>query len=263
VRVESQGSALAEVCADLSGRTFIAHNPELQFYAASTMKVPVMIALFRRYDAGQLDLEQPVRVTSTFASVHDGSPFSIDADDVDEELAGADTEKRSVRELIERMITVSSNNATNLVLGLISLAEVQAAVTDLGAANTVIARPIGDRAAAAAGIQNLVTAAGLVTIMSAIATERAASPASCREMIDILTRQRHREGIAAGLPADVRSASKGGWITRLRHDVAVVWPPGADPYCHAICTRDLAEDAALAAIRDRTAAAYATYGGPI
>ena len=253
---------MAEFCADLSGRIRIADNPDLQFYAASTMKVPVMIALFRRYDAGRLDLEQPVRVTSTFTSVHDGSPFRIDAEDEDEELVAAENEERSVRALIERMITLSSNNATNLVLELVDLAEVQAAVTDLGASNTVIVRPIGDKAAGAAGVHNVVTARGLVAIMTAIATERAASPASCREMLAILTRQRHREGIASGLPADVRSASKGGWVTRLRHDVALIWPPTGNPYCHAICTRGLQDAAALAAIRDRTAAAYATYGRP-
>ena len=256
-------AAVAEVCADLTGRIRIAERPDLQFYAASTMKVAVLIALFRRYDAGLLDLERPVRVTSTFTSVHDGSPFAIDADDVDEALTAAATEDWSVRALIERMITVSSNNATNLVLDLLDLAEVQAAVTELGAANTVIVRPIGDRVAAAAGLQNLITARDLVTIMTAIATERAASPASCREMLAILTRQRHREGIADALPADVRSASKGGWVTRLRHDVALIWPPTGDPYCHAICTRGLDDPEALRTIQDRTAAAYATYGGPV
>lgn len=250
---------IAEYCADLTGRVVKSENADRQFYAASTMKVPVMVALFRRYDAGLLDLDQPVRITSTFTSVHDGSQFRIDAEDEDTELV--DGEQRSVRDLIERMITLSSNNATNLALQLTTFDEVQKTVADAGAENTVIARPINDKVAAKAGVQNLVTAADLVRIMTAIATERAANPASCHEMLDILMRQQHRVGIASALPADVRSASKGGWVNRLRHDVAVIWRPDSNPYCHAICTEDLADDDALAEIRNRTAAAYSTYGG--
>lgn len=252
---------IAEYCADLTGRIMISEQPDRQFYAASTMKVPVMIALFRRYDAGLLDLDRPVRIVGTFTSVHDGSQFRIDPEDEDTELV--DGERRPLRELIERMITLSSNNATNLVLQCTSFDEVQRAVAEAGAANTVIARPIGDKTAARAGIQNLVTAADLVRIITAIAAGQAAKPDSCREMLDILSRQHHRVGIAAGLPADVRTASKGGWINGLRHDVAVIWPRHGQPYCHAICTEGLAEDAAIAEIRRRTAAAYATYGGAV
>lgn len=250
---------IAEYCADLSGRVLIADESDRQFYAASTMKVPVMVALFRRYDAGLLDLDGQVRVTGTFTSVHDGSPFRIDVEDEDDALV--DGQQRPVRELIDRMITLSSNNATNLVLQLTTFDEVQTTVVDAGAENSVIARPIGDKTAAGAGVQNLVTAADLVRIMTAIATGQAAKPDSCREMLDILARQQHRVGIASGLPADIRTASKGGWITGLRHDVAVIWPPNADPYCHAICTEGLADDDAIGEIRQRTAAAYATYGG--
>lgn len=250
---------IAEYCAGLAGRPLISENSDRQFYAASTMKVPVMVALFRRYDRGSLDLGQPVTITSTFTSVHDGSQFRIDAEDEDSELR--DGEQRPVRDLIERMITLSSNNATDLLLQLTTFDEIQKTVDDSGATNTVIARPIGDKSAAQAGIQNLVTAADLVAIMTAIATERAAEPDSCREMLDILTRQQHRVGIAAGLPADIRTASKGGWINGLRHDVAVIWPPDGKPYCHAICTEGLADDDAIAEIRRRTAAAYSTYGG--
>ena len=232
----------------------------MQFYAASTMKVPVMIALFRRYDAGLLDLDRSVRLTSTFTSVHDRSPFAIEFADVDDELVSAEGQSRTARELIERMITLSSNNATNLLLNLLPMSDVQEVATSLGATGTVIARPIGDRAAAAAGVENLVTAGDLVTIMTAVATGKAASPASCQEMTRILARQKHTEALPAGLPAYVPSASKGGWVESLRHDVAVVWPPDGRAYCHAVCTRGLPDDEALATIRQRAGYAFSRYG---
>jgi beta-lactamase class A len=250
-------SVIAEVCADLTGRVRVAHQPDLRFYAASTMKVPVMIAMFRQAEQGRIDLDAPIRIHSTFTSVLDGAPFAIETANVDGQLV--DGQARSVRQLIERMITLSSNNATNLLLELISLADAQTAAEDAGARNTVIARPIGDDRAAAAGIQNYVTARDLVAIMTAIATGTVARPASCQEMLEILTRQRHRRGLPAGIPMQVRSASKGGWVAGLRHDVAVIWPPDAEPYCQAVCTRGLSDGEALGAIRGRAAAAYATY----
>lgn len=248
---------IASVCADLSGRRRTQEQPDEQFYAASTMKVPVMIALFRAYEAGDLDLDSELPVTTTFRSVVDGSPFRMDPDDVDADLAAREGSVLPVRDLIERMITDSSNEATDILLQCIDLAAVQAAVEDLGASRTVIARPIGDMRAVEAGIQNLVTADDLVTILTAIVTGKAASAESCVQMAEILARQRHRVGIPDALPAEVPTASKGGWVTRLRHDVAVVWPPDSPPYCQAICTRGLDDERALAEIHRRAQAAYA------
>lgn len=251
-------TVVAEVCADLSGRRSVSERPDEPFYAASTMKVPVMIELFRRHDDGELDLDAPVSVTTTFRSIVDGRPYQVDPDDVDKELAAAEGEQRSVRELIERMIVVSSNEATNLLMGLLDIARIQATMRELGTTRLVVARPIGDMTARAAGIDNLVTAADLVRVMTAIANDRAASPAGCREMVEILCRQQHREGIGAGLPDGVRQASKSGWITATRHDVALVWPPAGTPYCQAVCTSGYVDDdAAIAEIRRRSATAYA------
>ncbi|HVX44642.1 MAG TPA: serine hydrolase, partial [Mycobacteriales bacterium] len=223
----------------------------------STMKVPVMIALFRAYEAGALDLDAAVPVTATFRSVVDGAPFRMEPDEVDAGLAALEGTTLPVRELIERMITDSSNEATDILLECIDLPAVQAVVQDLGASRTVIARPIGDLRAAAAGIQNLVTADDLVRIMTAIVTGKAARAESCVQMAEILCRQRHRVGIPDALPPEVTTASKGGWVTRLRHDVAVVWPPDAPPYCQAICTRGLEDGPALAEIHQRATSAYA------
>lgn len=248
---------IASVCADLSGRRRGQELPDVQFYAASTMKVPVMIALFRAYEAGRVSLDSELPVTTTFRSVVDGSPFRMDPDDIDPELAALEGSTLPVRDLIERMITDSSNEATDILLGVVGVDEVQAVVEDLGAANTVIARPIGDMVASAAGIQNLVTAADLVRIMTAVVTGKAASAEGCVQMAEILARQRHRVGIPDALPAEVPTASKGGWVTRLRHDVAVIWPPDATPYCQAICTRGLEDEEALAQIHQRAQAAYA------
>ena len=66
---------------DLDGRPRYEHDALAPHYAASTMKLPLVIAAFRRVVRGELDLDTPVRVSGTFASVHDGSPFDLDESD--------------------------------------------------------------------------------------------------------------------------------------------------------------------------------------
>src|SRR5207247_10095042 len=58
-----------------------------RFHAASTMKIPVMIQLFRDRDAGLLSLDDSITVTNTFRSIVDTSPYALDiTDDSDSSL---------------------------------------------------------------------------------------------------------------------------------------------------------------------------------
>src|SRR5438445_8309670 len=89
----------------------------LRFHAASTMKVPVMIQVFRDADAGLLRRDDSLPVHVTFASLVAGSPFAVDkADDSDSTLYGRVAHPASVRELLELMMTRSSHLATNILI---------------------------------------------------------------------------------------------------------------------------------------------------
>src|ERR671936_2390164 len=94
-------------------------NADDSFHAASTMKVPVMIELFRQAEHGWLSLDQPILLVNQFGSIVDGSPFSVDAgDDSDSLMYRRVGQRVPVRELLERMIVRSSNLATNAVIAL-------------------------------------------------------------------------------------------------------------------------------------------------
>jgi beta-lactamase class A len=237
-------------------------QPDRQFYAASTMKLAVLIAAYRRWDRGELDLAEPLRVRTKFRSLVDGSWFAMDPEEVDGGLAARQGEQLALGELVERMITISSNEATNLVLERVGLEEVASVLSDLNTKRTVVARPIGDRAARRAGITNLVTPADLARLLAAIELGEAAGSSACREMLGILTRQHYRDEIPAGLPSGARTANKNGWVTGILHDAALVWPPTGEPYCLAVCTEGFAErEVARAAIRGVAARCYAQWTG--
>src|SRR5213082_1991361 len=199
----------------------------LRLHAASTMKVPVMIQIFRDADAGLLRLDDSLPVHPTFPSLFDGSPFDVDrADDSDSTLYLRLGGRTWVRELLELMITRSSNLATNLLIERVGAERAQGTARSLGAWSIQVLRGVEDGKAYRAGLNNTTTARDLGALLAAIAQHRAASPSSCEEMLRILGRQEFNEGIPVGVPPGTRVAHKTGWIGEVvYHDAALVYPP--------------------------------------
>jgi beta-lactamase class A len=217
-------------------------NADESFHAASTMKVPVMIELFRRVDAGTLRLDQPVPLANQFSSIVDGSPFTLDPGADSDSAAYLLIGKRvTVSELIDHMITRSSNLATNALIDLVGAKNANATAHVLGARNIQVLRGVEDGKAFRAGMNNTTTARDLATLMEAIETGRAASRASCDAMRDILLRQEFNTEIPAGLPPGTKVAHKTGWITGVLNDAAVVYPSGRRPYVLVVLTRGITD----------------------
>ena len=215
-----------------------------RFHAASTMKVPVMIQLFRDRDAGLLTLDDSVTITNTFKSIADSSPYQLDVtDDSDSSLYKRLGQKATIRELIELMETVSSNLATNLLIAKIDAKRANATAHALGADSILVLRGVEDGKAYQAGLNNTTTARDLGVLLAAIATNKAASPQSCRDMLAILGRQQFKEGIPAGLPSGTKVYHKTGWITEIYHDAAIVEPGGGQRYVLVVLTGGIQKEA--------------------
>src|SRR6266446_4733457 len=214
---------------DLSGGDSLTLGAATRFHAASTMKIPVMIQLFRDRDAGLLSLDDSVTVTNTFRSIVDSSPYQLDVtDDSDSSLYKRLGQRASIRELIELMETVSSNLATNLLITRVDAKRANATAHALGADSILVLRGVEDGKAYRAGLNNTTTARDLGMLLAAISNGIAASAASCREMLAILAKQQFNEGIPAGLPPGTWVYHKTGWIGEVvYHDAALVEPVGA------------------------------------
>ncbi|MGH7642418.1 MAG: serine hydrolase [Candidatus Dormibacteria bacterium] len=237
------GGRVAWILTALDGEVRQQRDADAVFYAASTMKVAVLITLFRLVDQRTLNLHQPITVETTYHSAVPGCSFRLDPDDVDAELAQRSGKSVPLAELAERMITVSSNEASNLLLGLVGFARVGAVLSDLGATHSAVHRLIGDLAAKQAGTTNEVTPADLSRLLTAIGSGRAASPGSCSAMTAILAGQQYRDEIPAGLPPGTLVANKNGWVEGVLHDAALVWPPDAAPFCLVVCTEGFSDQA--------------------
>jgi beta-lactamase class A len=167
----------------------------------------------------------------------DGHPFRVTADrDANAAVHAAIGKMMRVTDLSLHMIATSSNLATNLLLDLVGLETVQRALDEYHIDGIDIRRGVEDERAFERGINNRVTADGLVQLLRLIAEERAFSPELSREMLDILHAQEFKNGIPARLPAAVRVAHKTGEISTIAHDAGVVYPPNRKPYVIAILT---------------------------
>ncbi len=229
---------------------------DTRVHAASTMKVPVLIELARRVDAGELRWTDSLPVSNTFRSIVDSSPYSLDAgDDSDPIPYQYIGRQMTVDELARRMIVRSSNLATNILIARLDARRVTATAHALGADSVEVLRGVEDGVAFQRGLNNTLTARGLAKLYEALLAGRAASAASTQRILGMLAGQEFNGGIPSGLPAGTLVVHKTGWITAVAHDAAIVYPAGAAPYILVVLTKGYATEAEAEAEMARIAAA--------
>ena len=225
---------------DLDG-VVAAYRAATPYYAASTIKLAILIAALREVGAGRVDPDEQIVVGDSFPRRAGGGFRLHQQDDQDDatwaRLGG--TERWAT--LLERMIVESSNIATDLILDSLTLDPVSRLIARAGAGGMIVRHYIGDATAASGSDQNRVTAEALARIMMLLATGRLLPPPATASALDLLARQRHRRMIPAGLPSRLRVAGKPGWTDAVTHDVALVHPDTAPPFVLAVCTNDSAE----------------------
>src|SRR5688572_863594 len=189
------------------------------FHAASTIKTPVLIEVYRQAMEKKFSLDDSLVLKNEFKSIVDGSVYSLNpADDSETDLYKQIGEKQTIKELVYKMIIVSSNLATNLIIDLVDAKKVTQTMRELGAKNIQVLRGVEDSKAYGRGLNNTTTAYDLLLIFEKIAKEEAVSPSASQAMIHILLDQRFNDIIPAMLAPDVKIAHKTGSITGVQHD---------------------------------------------
>jgi beta-lactamase class A len=239
--IAGSGADVAVALRTADGRTEVLIDADEPFHAASTMKVPVMIELFRQASEGRLSLDDPLIIRNQFTSIVDGSPYKLsEGDDSDRDVYAAVGKSMTLRELCEAMITVSSNFATNVLIEKLGVQRIRHTVATLGAHGMNVLRGVEDQKAFDKGLNNTTTARGLLVLFERLARKSAVSPAADAEMIAVLERQKFNDAIPAGVPAGTRVAHKTGSITRIQHDAGIVYGPR--PYVLVVLVRGLDDE---------------------
>lgn len=245
--IAASGAEVAVAYRTLDGRTEMTIDPDKVFHAASTMKVPIMIELFRQARAGSVRLDDTLLVRNEFRSIVDGSPYKLsEGDDSDKDVYAAVGTTMTLRRLCELMITVSSNFAANLLVEKLGVENVRRTVASLGAESMQVLRGVEDQKAFDKGMNNTTTARGLMVLFDKLAHGRAVDAQSDDAMIEILKRQQFNDAIPAGVPPGTVVAHKTGSITRIHHDGGIVYGPR--PYVLVILVRGIEDQKTSAAL---------------
>lgn len=260
---------------DGTGETCGAHDERRECYAASTIKLAVAAALLFAVEAGTVRLADTMPSSRSFASRIPGAApidFALEPDERDPGMP-ADGAPVSLGWCLERMLTVSSNEATNLIVealggpaveGLSAGRGARAAVRGLeavgeacerlGVPGVRVTRLICDSAAKRAGFTHAASALELAKLMLAV-TNGGALQRSSRDLMVQLLRAQRVPIIAEELPAGLAWGSKSGWDDGIRHDVAFVGAPDSAGFrVLAICTQGYSGRGAQQVIRTLTRA---------
>lgn len=227
-----------------TGETILINERE-SFHAASIMKTPVMIEVFKQASAGKFALTDSLTVHQTFKSIADSSEYVLDqSSDSDQEIYEFMGQKLDIHNLLYRMIIQSSNLATNMIIELVGAENVNQTMRQLGAKDIQVLRGVEDIKAYEKGLNNTTNAYDQMLIYSALAEDKITDVKSSKEMVGILLDQQFNEVIPARLPKDVKVAHKTGSITGVQHDAGVVYLPDGRKYVLVLLSKGLEDEKA-------------------
>ena len=238
--LESQNGTFAIAFKNLEDGNEILINEDEIFHAASTMKTPVMIEVYRKKMIGEISLDDSIFVKNEFESIVDKSTFQLsEFDDSDKNTYDKIGRYISLRELVFDMITISSNFATNLVIKYIGAENINNTMSDIGAKNINVLRGVEDIKAFEKGLNNTTSARDLLVIYEKLANGKGLNRDLSNEMVEILKNQKYDDIIPKYLPKEIEVAHKDGWINGVRHDSGIVFLENGVSYVLILLSKNL------------------------
>jgi len=209
---EATGGTVGVAIASTTGHEF-AHNAERRFRAASTVKIPIMIQIFRRIERGELSLSQEYVVNADDHSVGSGVLHDMH-----------DGLVVTIHDLLYLMMSISDNTATNILIDLAGMDEVNTVMQELGMAQSTLGRKMQGKPAEGKQAENWATPAEYASVVRKMLDGDAASADSCEQMVGILEQQQNTRRISRYLPDEpgLHWGSKTGSISGVTNDVGFV-----------------------------------------
>jgi beta-lactamase class A len=225
-RIEGYDGVAGVYVRDLEGDFGYGVRPDEEFFTASTIKLPVMVAVYRKVDEGELSFSQMIEIKE--------EDWAAGAGWLQWERAGT---KQTVGDLLLLMMTQSDNVATNALVRTVGGADhVNEVARSLGAQNTLLYQMVSSERAAIPQLDNRSTPRDMAAMLQKIADGEAASEKSCGYMIELMDLNELDWWLDAGLPANVYAANKAGWLYEVYDDVGIV-KAGDRPYVVAIMSK--------------------------
>lgn len=220
------GGVLAVGYKNLTNDQTLLFNERHVFPAASIVKVPILLEYLRQVEEGDLDPSMTVSLKEEDVVTGAGILMELHR--------GIEL---TARDLARLMIVISDNTASNLMLDIVGMDNVNRFIKSVGMQDTVVGRKfmIDPKAKFS---KNFTSVKDMVILYDLLYHRKILTEKSCAEAIEILSRQQYREKIPLLLPKKLKIAHKTGEITGVRHDCAIILHP-EHPYIFCVLTEKL------------------------
>lgn len=214
--LESMEGDFSVILKDLkSGKVFFEKDADRQLPSASTIKILIMIEAYRCFLARKLNLDEKVSIKNS-----DKVEFSL--------ISEMNTDQYTVKELILLMMTISDNTATNVLIDILGMENINKTGVELGLRGTILQRKMMDFEAAKKGRQNLTVPRDLLIVMEKLYKNEIFAQSACSEMLVIMSTVVAKDFMIRDLPVDIRCAHKTGELDGINHDVGIIYTPKCD-----------------------------------
>jgi beta-lactamase class A len=209
---EGPGGSVGAALVAPNGERF-GYNADRLYRAASTVKIPLMIEIYRQIERGERALTDEYVVNDADRANGSGVMLHLHA--------GA---RLNLHDLIYLMISISDNTATNVLIDYAGMDAVNATMRELGMARSTLGRKMRGRPAQGDEQENWASPSEYITVLQSIIEHRAASPESCDQMVAMLEKQTNTRRISRYLPEGkgIRWGTKTGSVTGVTNDVGFV-----------------------------------------
>ncbi|MDB9513103.1 serine hydrolase [Kamptonema animale CS-326] len=204
---------------DLETGNYLDINGSRIFPAASTIKLPILIAFYQDVDAGKISMNETLVMRPDL--VASGSGTMQDE---------ADWTKFSIRETVDKMITISDNTATNMIIDRLGgIAKVNQRFRSWGLNDTVIRNWLGDFQGT-----NTTSSVEMVRLLAMVVQNKLVSDSSREQVLGLLRHTTIKTLLPAGIGPGAAIADKTGDIGFLVGDAGIIDMPNGRRYLAAI-----------------------------
>lgn len=198
---------------DLGTGHLFAYNGEVVFPQASSIKIPIMIELFRQDRANKINLQASFEITDRYLVGGSGK--------FQETLKAGQSIKKPIIEIIQAMIEWSDNVATNVCIDLVGMDNVNSTLNELGFGATRLQRKMMDGEAVARNDENISTPIEMARMAQMLYEGAVVDAQACEQMVAILASV--DAAMRKAVPAQYKVAAKPGWVTDARCETGIVF----------------------------------------
>lgn len=209
--IKNSSADIAVLVKDLKeDKVIFKYNEDKKYVSASIIKVPIMIEALSRVDLGEINLDDKFNI---------GDDNKVDFSVITEQ----DLKECNFEELIEWMIISSDNTATNVLIDILGLENINDRIKKLNMKNTLLERKMMDFKAIEYGRNNYTSLNDMLIAMEGLYRGVLISSEMSLKAIDILKNQRDNFMLKRYIRDNVTLANKTGELDKLNNDVGIFY----------------------------------------